>query len=261
MNKTVAVRLRDLGSTNYFVCTDLETNAGDYVIVEAERGLDYGQVMSEPEETSPKTKEPLRKISRIMNMDDLRQVKDNASRAKKALKTCEKNISDQNIDMRLINAEYSFDRSKIIFCFTSEGRIDFRDLVKDLAKVFKTRIEMRQIGVRDETRLFGGIGPCGRNLCCAAFLKTFEPVTIRMAKEQNLPLNPTKISGICGRLMCCLSYEYKCYRALRKKLPKEGQVITTPKGKAKVINVNPLKLEVTFELEGGERDKLIYDQK
>ncbi|MBN2119915.1 MAG: stage 0 sporulation family protein [Candidatus Omnitrophica bacterium] len=260
MNKTVAVRLREVGLTNLFAYGDLEVKIGDYVIVEAERGQDYGQVISEPEEIAEETKNSVKNIVRIMHMDDLKQVKENNSKAKKAIKTCEKNISEHNLNMKLIDAEYSFDKSKIIFYFTAEGRIDFRDLVKDLAKIFKTRIEMRQMGVRDETRLFGGIGPCGRALCCTSFLRNFEPVTIKMAKEQNLPLNPTKISGICGRLMCCLSYEHKVYKELRKKLPKEGQTLNTPKGKARVLEVNPLKREVVLEFEGGSRERLAYDK-
>ena len=150
--------------------------------------------------------------------------------------------------MKIVDAEYSFDRSKIIFYFTAQGRIDFRDLVKDLAKIFKARIELRQIGVRDEAKLFGGYGCCGRPLCCAKFLKDFEPVTIRMAKDQGLPLNPPKISGVCGRLMCCLSYEYKTYKVLAKDLPREGEKVTTPEGKGKVISVNILKRSVVAEV-------------
>jgi cell fate regulator YaaT (PSP1 superfamily) len=260
MEKAVAIRLREVGLTTFFLCKDIEVNIGDYVIVDAERGQDYGQVMSEPENVPEEHKTSTKKVSRIMNMDDLRQVRENSSRAKKAIKTCAKKIEEHKLSMKLINAEYSFDRSKIIFYFTAEGRVDFRDLVKDLAKIFKTRIEMRQMGVRDETRLFGGIGPCGRSLCCASFLKNFEPVTIKMAKEQKLPLNPTKISGICGRLMCCLSYEHKVYRELRRKLPREGQTINTPKGKARVLDVNPLKREVLFEFESGEKERPVYDK-
>ena len=261
MGKIVVVRLREVGSTEHFSCQELEVKIGDYVIVEAERGQDYGQVISEPEEVSNEVKITLKKITRIMSVDDVKQIKENIDLAKKALKTCEKKIAEHKLSMKLIDSEFSYDGSKIIFYFTAEGRIDFRDLVKNLAKIFKTRIEMRQVGVRDEARLFGGIGPCGRQLCCASFLRNFEPVTIKMAKEQNLPLNPTKISGICGRLMCCLGYEYKTYRELRKNLPKEGQTINTPKGKAKVSEVNPLKREVLLEFESGDKEKLIYDQK
>ncbi len=261
MEKIVAVRLREVGATSYFLSQDLEVGVGDYVVVEAERGLDYGQIISEAEQEVSKPTASLKKIIRIMNIDDLRQVKENRAKAKKALKTCEKKVAEHKLPMKLIDAEYSFDRSKIIFYFTSEERVDFRGLVKDLAKIFKTRIEMRQVGVRDEARLFGGIGPCGKPLCCATFLRNFEPVTIKMAKEQNLPLNPTKISGICGRLMCCLNYEYKTYKELLRKLPKLGDVINTPKGKAKVVELNPLKKEVVLEFEDARRERVSYQEK
>jgi cell fate regulator YaaT (PSP1 superfamily) len=163
--------------------------------------------------------------------------------------------------MKLIEAEYSFDRSRVVFYFTAEGRIDFRELIKDLAAIFKARIELRQIGVRDEARFLGGFGPCGRTLCCASFLKDFEPVTIKMAKEQNLPLNPTKISGLCGRLMCCLSYEHECYRELMKDLPREGERIKTKDIKGKVINVNALKRTITVETEDGRQVVIEWDNR
>ncbi len=163
--------------------------------------------------------------------------------------------------MKLVQAEYSFDRSKIVFYFTAEGRIDFRDLVKDLAKIFKARIELRQIGVRDEAKLFGGFGPCGRELCCARFLKDFEPVTIKMAKEEGLPLNPPKISGICGRLMCCLNFEYDTYKNMSKGMPREGERLHLPVGKGKVINVNVFKRTATVELEDGTQVEINYKDK
>ncbi|RKY27713.1 MAG: stage 0 sporulation protein [Candidatus Omnitrophota bacterium] len=261
MKKIVAVRLREVGLTSYFICEDLEVNVGDYVIVEAERGLDYGQVISEVEEDPVKSWQSFKKIVRIMSLDDLKQVKDNRVKAKRAVKTCEKKISEFKLPMKLIDAEYSFDKSKIIFYFTAEERIDFRELVKELAKIYKRRIEMRQVGVRDEARIFGGIGPCGKPLCCATFLRSFEPVTIKMAKEQNLPLNPTKISGICGRLMCCLNYEYKTYKELLKKLPKVGEFINTPQGKAKVIEINPLKREAVLEFEDSRTERISFPER
>jgi cell fate regulator YaaT (PSP1 superfamily) len=162
--------------------------------------------------------------------------------------------------MKLVSCEYSFDRSKVLFYFTADGRIDFRNLVKDLARIFKARIEMRQIGVRDEAKLFGGFGPCGRELCCSRFLKDFEPVTIKMAKEQNLPLNPPKISGLCGRLMCCLSYEHTSYKQLSRDLPKEGDKIDTPKGKGKVVSINVLRRAVLVEISEGNQIEVIYKQ-
>jgi len=259
MARVVTVRLREFGTVSNFLCGNIDVKVGDYVLLEAERGIDYGQAISEPEEILENSKSSFKKIIKIMDVEDLRQVKENKSRAKRALKICEKKVKEFKLPMKLIDSEYSFDRSKVIFYFTAEGRIDFRELVKHLAKIFKTRIEMRQIGVRDEARFFGGMGPCGRVLCCASFLKSFEPVSVKMAKEQRLPLNPTKISGICGRLMCCLSYEFKLYMERLKDLPKEGKTIDTPWGKAKVIEVNPLKREVVVELKEGKKEKIKYE--
>jgi len=217
------VRLRDSGQVFYFNPGNLELKEGDYCIVEHDRGLDYGQLVSAAEATpDTSSKEPPKKIIRLANEQDLKQINENRNKVKEAFCTCIKKIAEHKLDMKLVQAEYSFDRTKIIFYFTADGRIDFRELVKDLAKIFKARIELRQIGVRDEARLFGGFGPCGRELCCAKFLKDFEPVTIKMAKEEGLPLNPPKISGLCGRLMCCLSFEYETYKILSKGLPREG---------------------------------------
>lgn len=222
---------------------------GDYVIIEAERGREYGQVISEPESVSEAEIEaPLRGIIRVATREDLRQIQENKKKTKEAMEICEKKIAEHKLNMKLVDAEYSFDRSKFIFYFTADGRVDFRDLVKDLARQFKARIELRQIGVRDEAKIFGGYGPCGRVLCCKSFLKDFEPVTVRMAKDQNLPLNPTKISGVCGRLMCCLGYEYQVYKEFLKNLPKQGEMINTKEGKARVISVNPLKRTVVVEV-------------
>jgi cell fate regulator YaaT (PSP1 superfamily) len=261
MEKKVSVQIRKVGGVNSFLCGDLDIKTGDYVIVEAERGLDYGQAVSDSEEIKKNAPKPRRKINRIMNLEDLQIVKLNLKQTEKALKTCKEKIFEHKLEMKLIDAEFSFDKSKIIFYFTAGERVDFRELVKDLAKIFKTRIEMKQIGVRDETKLFGGIGPCGKKLCCTKFLTNFQPVTIKMAKLQNLPLNPTKISGICGRLLCCLSYEYKTYKDLSKKLPKEGKTINTPEGKAKIVEVNPLKQQAILEFENGERKKINYEEK
>ncbi len=187
----------------------------------------------------------------IANESDLKQVEDNKVKAKEAFSTCLKKIGEHKLDMKLVRAEYSFDRSKIVFYFTAAGRVDFRNLVKDLAKIFKARIELRQIGVRDEAKIFGGFGPCGRELCCAKFLKDFEPVTIKMAKEEGLPLNPPKISGLCGRLMCCLSFEYETYKMLAKGLPKEGDKVTLQQGKGEIISVNVFKRTAAVKLEDG----------
>ncbi|MFH1045868.1 MAG: stage 0 sporulation family protein [Candidatus Omnitrophota bacterium] len=222
---------------------------GDCVIIEAERGREYGQVIAEPEMVSESEIEaPLRKVMRVATKEDLAQIEENKKETKDALNICEKKIAEHNLSMKLVSAEYTFDRTKFIFYFIAEGRVDFRELVKDLARHFKARIELRQIGVRDEAKMFGGFGPCGRVLCCKSFLKDFEPVTVRMAKEQNLPLNPSKISGLCGRLMCCLGYEYKVYKELLKDMPKVGETIQIKEGKARVLGTNPLKRTVLVEL-------------
>jgi cell fate regulator YaaT (PSP1 superfamily) len=250
--KMILVRLRDSGQTYFCNVGELNVKEGDYIIVEHDRGLDYGQIISPKDDPQgSKSKESLKRLARIATESDLKQIQDNRIKAKDAFCSCVKKIEEHKLDMKLVHAEYSFDRSKIVFYFTASGRVDFRELVKDLAKIFKARIELRQIGVRDEARLFGGFGPCGRELCCARFLKDFEPVTIKMAKEEGLPLNPPKISGLCGRLMCCLSFEYETYKLLSKGLPREGERVHTPEGKGKVLSVNVFKRSATIELESG----------
>ncbi|MEW6101365.1 MAG: stage 0 sporulation family protein [Candidatus Omnitrophota bacterium] len=262
MENLIFVRLRDSGQIFPYNPNNLALKEGDYVIVEHDRGLDYGQIISPKEgiETHPNPKEQPKKIVRLAEEKDLKQIEDNRAKAKEAFSSCVKKIGEHKLEMKLVAAEYSFDRTKIIFYFTAEGRIDFRSLVKDLAKIFKARIELRQIGVRDEARLFGGFGPCGRELCCAAFLNNFEAVTIKMAKEEGLPLNPPKISGLCGRLMCCLNYEYETYRMLSKGLPHEGEHVHTPQGKGKVISINVFKRTATVELEDGTQVQVSYKQ-
>ena len=259
MEGVILVRLRDSGQIHSYSAHNLDVKEGNYVIVEYDRGLDYGQIVSPNEVATASTpKEPMKKIVRLAQEADLKQIEENRNKAKEAFNTCVKKIAEHKLDMKLVQAEYSFDRTKIIFYFTAEGRIDFRNLVKDLAKIFKVRIELRQIGVRDEARFFGGVGPCGRELCCAKFLKDFEPVTIKMAKEEGLPLNPPKISGLCGRLMCCLSFEYETYKLLSKGLPREGERVHTPQGKGKVIGVNVFKRTATVELEEGGQTQISY---
>jgi len=261
MQEAIQVRLRDSGGILYYDTNDMRPKVGDYVIVEVERGQDYAEVISEPELIlEGDLDKPLKKIVRIATKDDVHQISENKKRIKSAFQTCMKKLQERKLDMKLIDAEYSFDRTKLIFYFTSEGRVDFRELVKDLAHIFRVRIELRQIGVRDEAKMLGGFGHCGRPLCCASFLKAFEPVTIRMAKEQNLPLNPTKISGCCGRLMCCLGYEYENYRKYLKGLPKEGEKIKTKQGKGKVISVNALRRMVLVELEEGRQIEVDYNR-
>ena len=252
MYEAIQIRLREAGKITHFSPSGMRFKVGEYVIVEADRGLDYGQVLSDMEALlDSDVDEPIKRIIRKANPWDMQQIEKNKKKIREVMDTCSKKIQDRRLPMKLIDAEFSFDRSKLIFYFTAEGRVDFRDLVKDLANAFKARIELKQIGVRDEAKILGGLGPCGRALCCATYLKDFEPVTIKMAKEQNLPLNPTKISGLCGRLMCCLGYEHKTYKELMKGLPREGEVLKTEKGQGKVISLNALKRSVTVELEDG----------
>lgn len=261
MFEVIQIRLREAGKISYFSTEGLKFKAGDYVIVEADRGLEYGQVVSETEVIlDSDIEQPLRRILRIATPDDMKKIQKNNERVAQAFETCAKKIEGRDLPMKLVEAEYSFDRSKIIFYFTAEGRVDFRELVKDLARIFKARIEMRQIGVRDEAKLLGGFGPCGRSLCCAKFLKDFEPITIRMAKDQHLPLNPTKISGVCGRLMCCLGYEAKLYKQLSQGLPKEGDTVRLKEGHGKVVSINILKRSVVVELEGGREVEVSYQK-
>jgi len=253
MHEIVQVRLREAGKISNYLTNGLKFDIGDYVIVEADRGLEYGQIVSDPEMLLDKNMgEPLRKIIRKTNPWDHKQIEKNKKKALELIDACSRKINTHKLPMKLIEAEYSFDRSKIVFYFTAESRVDFRDLVKDLANTFRARIELKQIGVRDEARILGGLGPCGRELCCAKFLKDFNSVTIRMAKDQNLSLNPTKISGLCGRLMCCLSYEYKTYKECLKGLPRIGHEMQTEKGKGKVISTNPLARTVTVQTEDGK---------
>ncbi|MFH1878828.1 MAG: stage 0 sporulation family protein [Candidatus Omnitrophota bacterium] len=263
MHEIVKVRLRSAGETRFFLTNGLKLEKEDKVIVEADRGLEYGVVISPNEmaESLPPEENPIKKIIRKANPWDEDQISKNESKAKDLIKVCYEKIQEHKLPMKLVNAEYSFDRSKIIFYFTSENRVDFRDLVKDLASIFRVRIELRQIGVRDEAKMLGGQGPCGRTLCCMAFLKDFEPVTIKMAKIQNLPLNPSKISGLCGRLMCCLGYEYKCYRHYSKGLPKIGKEIKTEHGKGKVIAVNPLKRTISVDYGDGVVKDIVVEDK
>ncbi|MCX5702498.1 MAG: stage 0 sporulation family protein [Candidatus Omnitrophica bacterium] len=260
MERMILVRLRDLGQTCFYNAQeDLSVKEGDCVIIEHDRGFDYGKIVS-PKDAAldNQSKEPLKKIVRVARDSDLKQIEENRTKAKEAFNACLKKIEEHKLDMKLVKAEYSFDRTKIIFYFTASGRVDFRNLVKDLAKIFKVRIELRQIGVRDEARLFGGFGTCGRELCCARFLRDFEPVTIKMAKEEGLPLNPPKISGLCGRLMCCLYFEYETYKMLSKGLPREGERVHLPEGKGKVIGVNVFKRTATVELEDGKQIEVSY---
>lgn len=243
MIKVIGVRFRHVGKIYYFDPKDYPVCEGDHVIVETARGVEYGFVVLGPREVSEeKVIQPLKSVIRVSTPKDDAREENNRKKEKEAFQICLKKIREHNLDMKLIEAEYTFDNNKVLFYFTADGRIDFRELVKDLAAVFKTRIELRQIGVRDETKILGGIGICGRPLCCHTFLSEFAPVSIKMAKEQNLSLNPTKISGVCGRLMCCLKNEQETYEYLNKKLPAVGDYVTTPDGlKGEVSSVNVLR--------------------
>lgn len=250
MYKLIQIRKREDGRVQYFNCGELQLEIGDYCIMEADRGIDYGQVFSEPElfleddmEQAPK------RVIRKVTAGDQREIESNQSDAQAAFEVCQKKIEEKKLPMKLVEAEYSFDKSRLLFYFTSEGRVDFRELVKELAGIFKTRIEMRQIGVRDEAKMMGGVGLCGRPLCCASFLHDFEPINIRMAKMQRLPLDPDKISGVCGRLLCCLKYEDVFYRSAARMFPQDGEMVVTPRGEGKVVDLNLLKGTVVVEME------------
>ena len=231
MVKVIGVRFRTAGKIYFFDPGALEIKRGDHVIVETARGIEYGTVVGDPREVDEKKViQPLKPVLRIATQRDDEQEAGNKEKEKEAFKICLEKIRKHGLEMKLIDAEYTFDNNKVLFYFTADGRIDFRELVKDLASVFRTRIELRQIGVRDETKILGGIGICGRQLCCHSHLSEFVPVSIKMAKEQNLSLNPTKISGVCGRLMCCLKHEEETYEELNRRLPGVGDHVTTEDG-------------------------------
>ena len=241
MSNVIGIRFKNMGKTYYFASPKHVFQRGDYAVVETSRGLECGEVVMENRDMDDaEIVKPLKEVVRPATEEDVRRAKENAEKEAKALKLCEERVAAHKLDMKLISAEYAFDGSKILFYFTAEGRVDFRNLVKDLAGLFHTRIELRQIGVRDEAKMLGGLGICGRPLCCAQFLSDFQPVSIKMAKVQGLSLNPTKISGTCGRLMCCLKYEQDTYAALLKLTPKQGALVNTPEGKGTVVEANVL---------------------
>ena len=228
MIKVIGVRFKKAGKIYYFSPAELNIKKGNYVIVETARGIEFGEcVIGIKEIKEEDIVSPLKSVIRIADEKDINKHKENKDKEKEALDICLEKIEEHKLDMKLIDVEYTFDNNKVIFYFTADGRVDFRELVKDLATIFKTRIELRQIGVRDEAKMIGGLGPCGRSMCCSTFLGDFASVSIKMAKEQNLSLNPTKISGICGRLMCCLNYEQTTYEDIRKRLPKVGSIVKT----------------------------------
>ena len=254
MIKIIGVRFREAGKIYYFSPGKRKISRGDQVIVETARGVEMGRVvLGEKEVPEEEIVSPLKEVTRIATEEDLKRVKRNREKEKEAFVVCEQKIKKHQLQMKLVGAEYTFDNNKLLFYFTADGRIDFRELVKDLASVFRTSIELRQIGVRDETKMMGGIGICGRELCCKTFLSDFAPVSIKMAKEQNLSLNPGKISGLCGRLMCCLKNEYETYEYLNSRLPGVGDFVTTPDGvKGQVQSVNVLRQTVKVLTEQGD---------
>lgn len=243
MVKIIGVRFRNVGKIYYFNPKNFQVRPQDHVIVETARGVEYGTVVLGPKDVDEEeVVQPLKDVIRIATPKDDAREQNNRKREREAYQICVKKIREHELEMKLIDVEYTFDNNKVLFYFTADGRIDFRELVKDLAAVFKTRIELRQIGVRDETKILGGIGICGRPLCCHTYLSEFAPVSIKMAKEQNLSLNPAKISGVCGRLMCCLKNEQDTYEYLNKKLPGMGDTVVTPDGiKGEVQGVNVLR--------------------
>lgn len=250
MEKIVGIKFKNTAKVYYFSPNGVSFKKGDGVIVETARGVEYGTVVIENKEVDDsEIVQPLKPVIRKATKADKDRLKRNEEKTPEAFRLCNEKIIQHKLNMKLVGAEYTFDGSKIIFSFTAPGRIDFRDLVKDLAAVFRIRIELRQIGIRDETRLLGGIAPCGRPCCCSSCMTDFKKVSIKMAKTQGLSLNPTKISGLCGRLMCCLSYENDYYKEVFKKMPKVGGEVTSPDGKATVVSVNMLTLTVKVKME------------
>lgn len=250
MAQIIGVRFKKVGKVYYFDPCGIQTEIGQHVIVETARGVEYGEVaLANRDVAEGEVVKPLKKLIRVATNSDAKVVETNQKRAKEAFHICEQKIAEHQLDMKLVSVEYTFDLNKVLFYFTADGRVDFRELVKDLASVFRTRIELRQIGVRDEAKVLGGLGICGRPLCCASFLDDFQPVSINMAKQQNLSLNPTKISGTCGRLMCCLKYEQEAYEELSRVTPRLESTVQTPDGVGVVISTSMLRGTCVVQLE------------
>lgn len=255
MAEVIGVRFKEVGKVYYFDPQDIELKTGDMVIVETARGIECGQVaIPNKNVDDEEIIHPLKPLIRKATDNDIAHVEENKKRQKEAFKICEKKIAEHNLKMNLVEVEYTFDNNKILFYFTADGRVDFRNLVKDLASVFRTRIELRQIGVRDEAKMLGGLGVCGRPFCCHSFLGDFQPVSIKMAKEQGLSLSPVKISGTCGRLMCCLKYEQNAYTDLLKHTPKVGAIVKTPNGKGLVVENNLIAGTLKVKLDSAPED-------
>ena len=253
MANIIGVRFKRAGKIYFFDPDGKQIERGEHVIVETSMGMEYGEVViANRQLPQEKIVTPLKKIIRVANKDDAKKNEENKKQEKEAFKVCEKKIKEHGLEMKLLDVEFKFDKSKILFFFTADGRIDFRDLVRDLAAIYKTRIELRQIGVRDEVKRLGGNGVCGKELCCCSFLGNFETVSIKMAKEQNVSLNPSKISGNCGRLMCCLQYEQNVYEEKLKKLPKIGAIVKTDDGQGEVCGLETLKEIVKVKFKDGD---------
>lgn len=259
MGKIVQIQVGEYRPVYWFDAGDVVCHRDDIVIVEYERSSEFGRVVSDPDQVCKgKTETAVGRILRPAGEGDLKQIETNRQKAKDSINTCLRKINDQKLEMRIVKGEYSFDNSKIIFFFSSEGRVDFRNLVKELARIFRARIELKQIQVRDKAKIIGGFGVCGRELCCSSYMTSFHPLSIKMAKEQGLPLNPSKISGVCGRIKCCMAYEYNVYRELARSLPKMGQKVSTQEGKGKVIAINVLKKYVHVDYGEGKVIKHDY---
>lgn len=255
MAEVIGVRFKEVGKVYYFDPDNKKLKLGDTVIVETSRGIECGKVaIANKEVSDEEIVHPLKKLIRKATKEDMRRLEENHRKEKEALKICEQKVAEHKLDMKLVDVEYTFDNSKILFYFTADGRVDFRALVKDLASVFRTRIELRQIGVRDESKMLGGLGVCGRPFCCSSFLGEFHPVSIKMAKEQGLSLSPTKISGTCGRLMCCLKYEQNAYTDLLKHTPKVGAIVKTPYGRGLVVETNLLTRVIKVKMDNTPDD-------
>ncbi len=257
MAEIVGIRFKRAGRVYYFDPADIDLEVNDYVVVKTGRGLELGRVVIAPKQVlAEEVTKPLKPVVRKAEADDIKHAQEFEGKEKEALAECGKFITELNLPMKLLSAEYNLDGSRLTFFFSAAKRVDFRELVRKLSSRFKVQVELRQVGPRDEAKLIGGFGRCGRPLCCMSFLSEFSPVSIRMAKEQKLPLNPMKISGVCGRLLCCLGYESEQYRIMKERLPKEGQQVSTPMGVASVVGGNPLKETVLVELEDGARVEL-----
>lgn len=259
MGKIVEIKLGEYRTVEVFDLNEVDCNREDYVILEVDRGAEFGRVVSDVKAVCKDKNEGVQgKILRKATQGDLNQLANNRIKAQDAINACVRKINERKLDMQIVKAEYTFDCSKIIFFFLAEGRVDFRSLVKDLAKIFRVRIELKQIGVRDKAKIVGGYGVCGRELCCSSYMKGFHPLSIKMAKDQELPLNPSRISGVCGRIKCCMAYEFMVYREMAKSMPHTGEKVKTPDGIGRVLEMNILKQYVVVDLGEGKITKLFY---